>query len=207
MTEAERVAALLAYEFLREGKFTASHGPVEVDYLAPLAVAAVADSGEPSKGHAAVYGENLGFGGIAVQSVGFEEGPESPKVHVYLTRGTSRLMKSLPSEIEGVSIRVHRMGLITVRPDAAASATNQGHLFERNGRIACGSSCAPTSENCSGTLGALVRRPGSQQMYCFLTITFLLGAIMFREINLYYLQAALMGDQRSARREKSDATI
>ena len=57
------------------------------------------------------------------------------------------------------------MGMVTVRPDAAASATNHGHLFERNARIACGSSCAPTSENCSGTLGALVRRTGSRQIY------------------------------------------
>jgi hypothetical protein len=57
------------------------------------------------------------------------------------------------------------MGPLTVRPEAAASATNRGNLFERGNRICCGSSCAPTSENSTGTLGALVRMPRSQQLY------------------------------------------
>ena len=57
------------------------------------------------------------------------------------------------------------MGPIVVRPDAAASATNHGLLFERGGRICCGSSCAPTSENCSGTLGALVKTTQSPHIH------------------------------------------
>jgi hypothetical protein len=155
MADAERVATLLAYEFLREGNFSAAHGAVDVPSLIQ---AAAATGGE-------LIDIREGFGSIAVQSVGFEEGPENPKVHIYLTRGSARLIKSLPIEVDGVSIATHRMGEITVRPEAAASATNQGHLFERRNRICCGSSCAPTSENCSGTLGALVKNPGSQELY------------------------------------------
>jgi hypothetical protein len=88
-----------------------------------------------------------------------------PKVHIYLTKGSARLIKSLPDEFEGVSIRVHKMGAITVRPEAAANTTHHGLLFQRNNRICCGSSCAPTSENCSGTLGALVRKPNTNQLF------------------------------------------
>jgi hypothetical protein len=102
---------------------------------------------------------------LAVQSVGFEEGPDNPKVHIYLTRGSAKLIKSIATEIDGVPIRAHKMGAITVRPDSAATATNRGYLFERNARVCCGSSCAPTSENCSGTLGAIVTTPNSPQLY------------------------------------------
>jgi hypothetical protein len=57
------------------------------------------------------------------------------------------------------------MGAITVRPDGAAAATHKGHLFERGNRVCCGSSCAPTSENSSGTLGALVRKGNQRQLF------------------------------------------
>jgi hypothetical protein len=33
MSDAERVANLLAYEFLRDGKYSAAHGPVDVRSL------------------------------------------------------------------------------------------------------------------------------------------------------------------------------
>jgi hypothetical protein len=86
-------------------------------------------------------------------------------VHVYLTHGSVRQMKALPKEIEGVPVLVHRMGPITVRPEAAGSATNRPNLFERGGRICCGSSCGPTSERSAGTLGALVRAEAGGQLY------------------------------------------
>jgi hypothetical protein len=105
------------------------------------------------------------FASLAVQSVGREDGVDDAKVHIYLTRGSARLIKELPDEIEGVRLRAHKMGPINVRPDSAGAATNRGNFYERNARVCCGSSCAPTSENCSGTLGALVRQQGSQQIY------------------------------------------
>jgi hypothetical protein len=160
MPSAEEVATSLAYEFLKQGNYSASVGPIEVPALAQAAAAA--DEGEAATDYAQ---RAEPFGGLAVQSVGFEQGIDEPKVHIYLTRGSARLIRSLPGEIDGVAVQVHKMGPITVRPDAAGSATNRGHLFERNNRVCCGSSCAPTSENCSGTLGALVRQPGSRQLF------------------------------------------
>lgn len=156
MPTAEEVATFLAYEFLRRGNYSASIGPVEVPALA-RAVAAADDAD-------ALPDRPVGFEGLHVQSVGFEEGGES-KVHIYLTRGSVKMMKSLPDELSGVPVVAHKMGAVSVRPEAAATATNHGQLYERNNRICCGSSCAPTSENCSGTLGALVRVAGSQQMF------------------------------------------
>jgi hypothetical protein len=49
------------------------------------------------------------------------------------------------------------MGRLRAGPSPSIAASGVSHLFERNSRIACGSSCAPSNENYSGTLGALVR--------------------------------------------------
>jgi len=158
MATAEEVATALAYEFLRDGRFSQSIGPTEVPYLAK---AVAAGDGEEIVQQRA----SESFGNIAVQSVGFEEGTEKPKVHLYLTRGTNKLINSLPTEVSGVTVQAHKMGAVNVRPDSAALSTNHGHFFSLNNRICCGSSCAPTSENCTGTLGALVRMSGSQELY------------------------------------------
>jgi hypothetical protein len=161
MPTAEEVANFLAYGFLKNGNYTASVGPVDVPDLAGAAAAAAKDEEV-----AIEYAHRAEpFGGLAVQSVGFEDGVREPKVHIYLTRGSSRLIKSLPDDIYGVPVRIHKMGLITVRPEAASAATNRGHFFERNNRVCCGSSCAPTSENCTGTFGAIVRKGHAQQLY------------------------------------------
>jgi hypothetical protein len=66
-------------------------------------------------------------------------------------------IKALPQEIDGVKIRVHKIGAVSVRPGAAAGSTNRGNIYERGTRICCGSSCGPTSEMSSGTIGAIVR--------------------------------------------------
>jgi hypothetical protein len=160
MAEAEEIATRLAYKFLRAGQYSASSGPVEL----PGAMAAAAADGQGDGEFSQLAGE---FSGLAVQSVGFETGSEvdNPKVHIYLTRSSVKQIKDLPQEIDGVSIRAHKMGSITVRPDAAAAATNRGNIYERNNRICCGSSCGPTSENCSGTIGALVRIGQAPQLY------------------------------------------
>ena len=141
----------LAYEFLRSGRYSASTGPVELP--AQVSAAAVEDE------EVASYASRLeGFSGLAVQSVGFEQGgTDDPAVHVYLTRGAVKQMKALPHEIDGVPVKVHRMGPITVRPEAFARSTNRGNIFERKKRVCCGSSCGPTSERSAGTLGVIVK--------------------------------------------------
>ncbi|HTT82072.1 MAG TPA: hypothetical protein VMF67_01185 [Rhizomicrobium sp.] len=162
MPTAREVATALAYEFLKNGNYSASLGPIDVPVLAQVVAAASTDEEEQAISYAT---RAEPFGGLAVQSVGVEEGVENPTVHIYLTRGSTRLAKALPSDVDGDPVRIHRMGAITVRPESAATSTNRGHFFERNSRVCCGSSCAPTSENCSGTLGALVRKPHSAQIY------------------------------------------
>ena len=155
MATAEDVAAALSYEFFKEGRYSASIGPIEVPHL----LAAAATTADEARRDAAA------FGAISVQAVGFEQGTEEPAVHIYLTRGSNRLIKSLPKEVDGVRVRVHQMGAINVRPEQAGASTNLGHVFERKDRICCGSSCAPTSEASTGTLGALAKFGGSKQIY------------------------------------------
>jgi hypothetical protein len=161
MASAEEIATLLAYEFLRTGRYSASTGPVEMPSLAIGAVGAEDEDFDDVvrfRERAAVTSYNVeGFSGLAVQSVGYEEGPADPAVHLYLTRGAVKQMKALPDQIDGVPVKVHRMGPITVRPEAMASSTNRGNIFELNNRICCGSSCGPTSERGAGTLGAIVK--------------------------------------------------
>jgi hypothetical protein len=147
MPDARLVGELLAEEFLREGYFTAARGPVEVRATAAAAAASLDfDLAAPVEA----------FAGLEVQAVGHEVGIPDPRVFVYLTRGSAKAIKGVPREIGGVSIVARKIGNVVVRPDAAATVTNQGHYYERRGRVCCGSSCAPTSEDSSGTLGALV---------------------------------------------------
>jgi hypothetical protein len=143
----------------RTGRYSASSGPVEIPGLA--IAAASADDGEILE-----YANRAeGFSGLAIQSVGFEEGSENPAVHIYLTRGSARQMRALPGEVDGVPIRVHKMGPISVRPEAMAGSTNRGDIFERKNRICCGSSCGPTSERGAGTFGAIVKIGAEQDLF------------------------------------------
>jgi len=155
-TSAEQVAEILASEFLRLGYFSASTGPTGT--AASHGLSAASANSTDKLDYDPLRSVSEEFTGLQVQSVGFEQGTEQPAVHLYLTRGSARMMKSVPGEILGVPLRTHKMGPVSVRPEMAAASTNRGHVYEHNGRICCGSSCAPTSENCAGTLGALVHR-------------------------------------------------
>ena len=159
MATAEEVSTIMAYEFLRMGRYGASAGPIDLGNL--HAQAAAADDDELHSFTKRVDE----FSGIQVQSVGFEDGPEEPKVHLYLTRGSVREMNALPDEVEGVPVVTHKMGAISVRPETASASTNRGNIYVRNNRICCGTSCGPTSERSSGTLGALVRLGQADQIY------------------------------------------
>ena len=73
---------------------------------------------------------------------------------VYVTRGSKKELKELPGEVEGTEVIARVMG--KMRGGPAMAWQTGGHFFEHNGRIACGSSCAPSGQNYSGTLGALL---------------------------------------------------
>jgi hypothetical protein len=152
MRQAERLSQKLAARFLQEGKYgsaSAMKGSV-VDRILPAA--AVAD--EPID----EFVEESGFAGLQVQSVGFEEGAKAPKVHIYVSRASTRAARSLPTADGEIVIEVNRIGRLQVQPEQASTSSNGGQVYLRKKRIACGTSCAPSGETYSGTLGALVRK-------------------------------------------------
>jgi hypothetical protein len=168
-TEAQRVAATLTLRFLAQGSFT-SGAPMSgaaVDHLYP----AVADGGPDIS---PLFTEH-GFAGLAVQAVGYEVGVPEPRVHVYVSKGSRRAIESVPTDEGEVEVEVNRIGKLVLRPERPLAATNRGQLFERKGRIACGSSCAPSKEGYSGTFGALARK-GSERTLFILSNNHVLAA-------------------------------
>lgn len=151
-SKAAILAMQLAKEFLEDGRFEADGSA-----LAPAAISSVL----PASGGATPiwYGES-GFSGLSVQSVGYSAGADDEAVYVYVTRGSKRHLHELSGPRNGVQIFVSNIGKLTIRPEAASSSASHGLVFERNGRVACGSSCAPAGENYSGTIGAIVQQNG-----------------------------------------------
>ncbi len=147
-TRARIVAEQLSGEFLKNGNFDVARGAMEVQSLFDV-VPAAAEFGGPRL-------PDYGFAGLAVQSVGYSLGSDEEVVHIYVTKGGQRSLDRLSTDIDGVKIQVTNFGKLVIRPEAILTASNSGRLYERNGRVACGSSCAPAGENYAGTFGALV---------------------------------------------------
>jgi len=162
MSDAERVADILAFEFMKRGNFTAAAGLINPRDLFPNSVGA-AVLAEDEEG--AFSDDTDGFANLEVQSVGYEEGTQEPKVHIYLKRGSVKMIRSLPDRVESVPVVAHKMSSLVVRPDAVSGIAQRGHIFLRDGRLCCGTSCAPTSERYSGTFGAIVRKVASQEIF------------------------------------------
>lgn len=149
------LAQQLAATYLAGGNFVLS-GALKADAITELM---------PAAAHAEAAGgylDEVGFSGLAVQAVGYEEGADEPKIHVYVTKGRHQERDIGP---DGVPVVVDRVGRVMVRPETAAAATHRGNVFERNGRVACGSSCAPSGETYAGTLGALARKRSGRDLY------------------------------------------
>ena len=147
-SQAGRLAEQLASEFLKSGNFDAANGAMD-----PHTLAAILPS---SEGRGTPYFSEYGFEGLSVQSVGYTSGAEEEAVHVYVTRGSKRSLDKLSTDTGGVRVQVINLGRLTIKPEAAAVVGANGNVYERMGRIACGSSCAPAGENYAGTFGALV---------------------------------------------------
>jgi len=114
-----------------------------------------------------IVAEAPGFSGLSVQGVGYAmvdgswddvEEVDRAGVHIYVSRGSQRFLKALPDSVGSVTCRVHNIGRLYVKPHQASATTNRGNLYERNGRIACGSSCAPSGRDYSGTIGAIAKK-------------------------------------------------
>lgn len=157
---AKEVAAAFTNLFLENGNFESSGGPMSPQALPAAAVRA----GIPEQ-------FDQGFDGLSVHAVGYETGEvmdgetelediaEDDEVHIYVTRGSKRALSALPASVGGIRVRVHNDGRIIVKPHLSATTVNRGNVYNRDGRIACGSSCAPSGIGLAGTFGALVKKP------------------------------------------------
>jgi hypothetical protein len=148
---ARDVALALAERFLRDGNFVLA-GTQGRGVVGAMPAAA----GAPD----ILDYDEYGFAGLAVQSVGVEEGVPEPKVHIYVTKG-----RTTESEVEvgdeEVTVVVNRIGRVVIKPETASTVTHAGNVYLRGGRVACGSSCAPSTESYAGTFGALARKAGA----------------------------------------------
>lgn len=147
---AQELAINLSNLFLSEGQFdnTPIHagggGMITTAGTNPEFIQAIAATGAGT----------ADFAGLSVQAVGYDQSAENGSVYVYVSQGN---LKHIPSEIGGVRIHANKMASLRINPQLTGRATNRGNFFNhRNGRIACGSSCAPSGQQYSGTFGALV---------------------------------------------------
>jgi hypothetical protein len=136
MSDAEKVANELMSLFLQKGNFA----------FAALGHGAGGKGFAPARADGEIdsFFDDRGFHGLSVQSVGYSNG-DRPRVVVYLTKGRSR---DIEMEVQNKKLLVslRRIGKMIINPEQASSSTNQGKFFLHRNRIACGSSCAPTSE-------------------------------------------------------------
>lgn len=145
-SNAGQLAKSLSAKFLENGNYEALVGHKTIEQFAQAA--AIEDLDE-------YFETDEGFAGLAVHSVGYTAGSaDDETVVIYVTRGSKKALDALADEVEGVAVQARVIGKPRAGPGAVGGLSN---LFERNGRIACGSSCAPSGQNYSGTLGALVR--------------------------------------------------
>jgi hypothetical protein len=155
---ARDIAIALAERFRQSGNFVLAGTQGRGPYGVLPAAAGVPEIPE--------YDE-YGFAGLAVQSVGVEEGVANPKIHIYVTKGRTA-EREIEAGNEEVVVVINRIGRVVIKPEAAATVTHAGHIYLRGARIACGSSCAPSTESYAGTLGALVRKQGAGANQLFL---------------------------------------
>jgi hypothetical protein len=147
---AEALAQSLAAKFLENGNYGALGMPFSPTAIQHFAPATASEDVE------AYFAADFGFSGLAVHSVGFTAGAEMEKVVIYVTKGSRKALKGLPNEVDGVQVEAKLMGRLKAGPSATMSLSGLSNFYERNGRIACGSSCAPSNEQYSGTIGGLV---------------------------------------------------
>jgi hypothetical protein len=112
MPEARVVAQQLAAKFLANGNYTFAN-PMNAAALGHVMPAA--SSGQSF----ADFFDESGFEGLEVQSIGYEKGAEEPKVHIYVTKGSLKGIKSLPDEEHGVKRTTKGTRTVSLTPFGA----------------------------------------------------------------------------------------
>lgn len=159
----KKLAESLTAHFLEMGNFVSAGGPI-------------AGRAIPASTRVAIDNEVVGFSGLAIESVGYaviddeeslarDQSGLQNGVYIYVSNGSKRYLDTLPKEISGIPCSVRNIGKLSVKPRQSAVATHRGNLYEKVDRIACGSSCAPSGKQYSGTLGALVRKGGGGGLF------------------------------------------
>lgn len=146
---AENLAKSLGKKFLEMGSYTLQGGRFGAE------VSGASASSLNIKNEYAEF--DLGLAGLAVQSVGYTKGAEEESVVVYVTKGSQKALKAISRPMQGIDVVVKNVGKLKASPAPASSVMGNSYFFERNGRVACGSSCAPSGEKYSGTVGAFAK--------------------------------------------------
>ncbi|MDB6021369.1 MAG: hypothetical protein JWQ04_1226 [Pedosphaera sp.] len=190
---AERLAKFFAAKFLQNGNYEAlgtAFGNPD-----PSIYAQTAALGELDR-----HFEEEGFSGLAVHSVGYTAGGQNEKVIIYVARGSKKALDAIAKRVDDVEVEAKVMGKLKAGPAPAMSTHGIGHLFERNNRIACGSSCAPSDQSYSGTLGAFLQ-DGPNMLA--LSNNHVFGACNHTAVGMPILAPSTM-DARSGRRAPTE---
>lgn len=193
---AEELAKSLAARFLENGNYEALGTPLSHAAATQYAQAANLSGLEE-------YFEDDGFSGLAVHSVGYTAGADEEKVVIYVTRGSKRALAGIAEAIDGIPLEAKMMGRLRAGPAPAMSAGGMSQFYEKNGRIACGSSCAPSVEKYAGTFGALLR---DGQRFLVLSNNHVLAACNHTPVGMPILAPATM-DARPGRRAPTEICL
>ncbi|MFO0957383.1 MAG: hypothetical protein U0800_07930 [Isosphaeraceae bacterium] len=165
MTKAQRIAELVSARIISEGHLAGDKNHVGN----PVAGASfAADLGQQDE-----YEETDLYRNLEVVSVVFRNGKQGEgeggniedEVVIHAKgRMTKEFLASMSKEIDGVKVTVEESTLVHVDPEEAFKYSGGALFYERNGMIACGSSCA-TATGFPGTLGALVAREGEDGLF------------------------------------------
>jgi hypothetical protein len=151
---AKSLAISLASKFLESGNYEALGTPLSREAASMYSRAAASVELDDH------FFEEQGFSGLAVHSVGYTQGAEIEKVIVYVTRGSRKALNSIGSNVAGIPVVAKLIGKLKPGPAPAMATPGLSNFYEKNGRIACGSSCAPSGQNYSGTFGGLLLNEG-----------------------------------------------
>ena len=151
-SRARALSERLASEFLRNGNFETAKAAIAAGTLHEvLPATTVSDTS---------FLPDYGFAGLSIQSIGYTQGADDEAVQIYVTKGGKRDLSRLSGKVEGIDVQITNLGRLIVKPETIAATSQRGYMYERSGRIACGSSCAPAGETYAGTFGALVESHG-----------------------------------------------
>lgn len=102
--------------------------------------------------------------GLDVIGVGYSNRQDAKEVMVFVRAAPQKLVKSTFT-VDGFTSKFVKIGKTEVRPEAAFASNTIGRCYDHNGKIACGSSCAPSNKRYAGTFGAIVKSRTAEEYF------------------------------------------